>query len=100
MAVFTFKMSGRTLDDVCGLLKQVVDQLSKVWSEVEFIRTALEKKEMDIDSKRWRDLMEKLGDINSSVAPMQDTVVDGFAAIHDKLDEFKQEVIESIPDSE
>ena len=98
--MFSFKMSGKTLDDVCELLEQVVNQLSKVWSEVEFIKTALVEKEMEIDSKRWKNLMEKLGDIDSSVAPMQSTVVDGFAVIHDKLDEFKKEVIEAIPDSE
>ena len=94
--MFSFKMSGKTLDDVCELLEQVVNQLSKVWSEVEFIKTALVEKEMEIDSKRWKNLMEKLGDID----PMQSTVVDGFAVIHDKLDEFKKEVIEAIPDSE
>jgi archaellum component FlaC len=93
-------MSGKTLDDVCELLEQVVNQLSKVWSEVEFIKTALVEKEKEIDSKRWKNLMEKLGDIDSSVDPMQSTVVDGFAVIRDKLDEFKKEVIEAIPDSE
>ena len=131
-------MSGRTLDDVCELLEEVVNQLSKVsgevsrieaavneeheinekrwkdlmktvgdikssvvpmretvdgiddqlsdvYGEVKFIREALQKKEMDIDSKRWKDLMEKLGGIDSSVRPMQCAVVDGFDHMHNKL---------------
>ena len=93
-------MSGRTLDDVCELLEELVEHLSNVWSEVEFIKKALEKKEMEIDSKRWKDLMEKLGYIESSVAPIERVIDTNGSFLHGKLEEMQKAIIDAIPDSE
>ena len=98
---------GATLDDVCELLEKLVHQVSLVAAEVEYIKDAIVKKEMEIDCKRWDGLMVEIGDTNvrldevrQNIDDVDNHVVDSFAVYFDKLEEFKNEIIDAIPEHE
>ena len=95
-----------TLDDVCELLEKLVHQVSLVAAEVEYIKDAIVEKERR-DQQRWDGLMVEIGDTNvrldevrQNIDDADNHVVDSFAVYFDKLEEFKNEVIDAIPEHE
>lgn len=86
--------------EVCEMLEMIAKQVSEIRTDVDFIKAAIEKKEMEIDSKRWEQLKVALKDLLFFGAPIQDDIGESTRLLEDKLDEMKKEILEAINDSE